>query len=212
MVACSYSTEVLLLGSTAPRENVKFPVIRFFTFLSAMSSYVSANIKKKDTFVLFVPHDMIQELINDMIYGVAQVRVIYVYCDNGTDLKQAKECIQDEHKKLRFFHKRQLQIKLEKVMNDDAFSTSTSINRTAKNDVASSHEQRISAKRSNTPSHYSSESKRFATTSEHGFSAGNMEQIELRWICPSCKLVLRSPYQLNCGHRVCQSCLNINNK
>jgi hypothetical protein len=50
------------------------------------------------------------------------------------------------------------------------------------------------------------------TSSEHGFVIKNIDEIDQRFICQSCKLVFREPYQLVCGHRKCQSCINVQNK
>jgi hypothetical protein len=42
----------------------------------------------------------------------------------------------------------------------------------------------------------------------HGFLVKNIEKIDQNFICQSCHLVLRQPYQLCCGHRQCQSCID----
>jgi hypothetical protein len=177
-----------------------------------MANYVTENIKTTETFILFVSDDVIKDLINDPIYSFPQVRVIYVYCDNYSYVKSENNGIQDVLRKLRFFHKQHLKTKIENVMGVDASSSSTSMDRTERNDVVSSHEQRISAKRSKPSSCHSSEPKRLAITSKHGFVVKNIEQIESCYMCRSCELMLREPHQLNCGHRICQSCIKIENK
>jgi len=206
------STELLFLGSESSTENINFSATRSFTRLSAMVNYVTENIKTTDTFMLFVSDGVIKDLVNDPIYSFPQVKGIYVYCDNYTDVKSGNNVSEDVLKKLRFFHKRHLQTKIQNIIFDDTSSSSTSINRTKTNDVVSSHEQRISAKRSKPSSYYPSEPKRLAITSKHRFLVNNIEQIKSCYMCPSCQLVLREPYQLNCGHRICQSCIKIENK
>ena len=39
-----------------------------------------------------------------------------------------------------------------------------------------------------------------------------MDEIDQHFTCQECKLVLREPCQLICGHRKCQPCLNVQNK
>jgi hypothetical protein len=46
---------------------------------------------------------------------------------------------------------------------------------------------------------------------KNGFPVKNIAEIDQSYICPSCKLVLREPYRLNCGHQLCQSCINPQN-
>jgi hypothetical protein len=50
------------------------------------------------------------------------------------------------------------------------------------------------------------------STLQNGFIVKNINEIDQSYICPSCKLVLREPYQLNCRHRQCQSCINTQDK
>jgi hypothetical protein len=177
-----------------------------------MVDYVSKNIKTTDTFILFVSDDVIKDLINDPIYNFPQVKVIHVYYNNYSYVKSGNNVTGDVLKKLRFFHERHLQTKIGNIMVDDIPSSSTSMNRTKTNDVVSSHEQRISAKRSKPSSYYPSEPKRLAITSKHRFLVKNIEQMESCYMCPSCESVLREPHQLNCGHRICQSCIKIENE
>lgn len=33
-----------------------------------------------------------------------------------------------------------------------------------------------------------------------------------RYLCPNCTFILREPIQLTCGHRLCRSCINQNQK
>jgi len=40
-----------------------------------------------------------------------------------------------------------------------------------------------------------------------GTDAKNKNILDKKFICPLCSLILHDPIQLNCGHRVCQSCI-----
>ncbi|CAF1200930.1 unnamed protein product [Rotaria sordida] len=45
----------------------------------------------------------------------------------------------------------------------------------------------------------------------HDYSVKNIGEIPSNYICPFCKLIFHKPYQLNCGHRICKSCINFTN-
>ncbi len=40
-----------------------------------------------------------------------------------------------------------------------------------------------------------------------GFDAKDKNTINTSYICAACSFVLREPFQLECGHRQCQSCI-----
>jgi hypothetical protein len=40
-----------------------------------------------------------------------------------------------------------------------------------------------------------------------GFDAKNKIIINALYICRVCSLILREPFQLNCGHRQCKTCI-----
>ncbi len=183
-----------------------------FVQLSELIKYVTENIKSADTFVLVVPGSIIKEMLRDSIFTIGQVRHIYIYYDNDDDFERDKNQIEDEHGNLRFWHERNLETLLEKLEVDHAINTSSLGYRAAVNDVASSWEQRISAKRSNDADRHSPSPKRFAPTSKQRFSVKHIEQIDSKYICSSCKFLFCNPYQLECGHRICQSCIKNDNK
>lgn len=39
-----------------------------------------------------------------------------------------------------------------------------------------------------------------------GYKSKNINSIDNKFICPICNLIFRSPVQLLCGHRYCESC------
>ena len=200
------STKVLWHRPKFSSEDAKWSFTILFMQLSALIKYVSENIKTTDTFLLIVPADVLMELLNDPIYHFPQIQRIYVIRNNNDDLKQNQSQLQKKYKKLRFWKEEKLDKLMQKIILDNAINSSISIDRPTIDNVVSSWEQNISAKTPNITSHSSSESQRFTSTSEKGFSVRNIEQIDLRYICPICKLLLCDPYQLGCGHRVCQPC------
>ncbi|CAF3788483.1 unnamed protein product [Rotaria sordida] len=63
------------------------------------------------------------------------------------------------------------------------------------------------------PYNHSSEiSQQPLLSSRNGFFVKNIDDIDPRFICQSCRLVLRKPYQLQCGHRQCQACIDVQNR
>ncbi len=40
-----------------------------------------------------------------------------------------------------------------------------------------------------------------------GFNARNINTIDELYICAVCSHILKEPYQLECGHRQCESCI-----
>jgi hypothetical protein len=206
------STKVLLLRSKSVTENIKWSVTMLFVQIFEMIKYVSENITSTDTFVLIVPGGIIEELFSDSIYRFEQVRSIYVYYDNNNDLERDKIRLQHEHGKLRFLHERNLKALIETFKVNNVTSSSRSNYQPTINNVASLWEQSLSVKRSNPAGRHSPEPKRFASPSKHGFPVKSIEQIHSHYICSSCKFLFRDPHQLECGHRICQTCIKIENR
>jgi hypothetical protein len=40
-----------------------------------------------------------------------------------------------------------------------------------------------------------------------GYDAKNKDTINPLYLCRSCSLILREPFQLKCGHRQCKTCI-----
>jgi hypothetical protein len=205
------STKFLLLGSKSITESIKWPVIMLFTQLIEFIKCVSENIQSTDTFVLIVPGGIIKEVLNDPIYKFKQVRHIYVYYDNDNDLKRDKDHIKDELGKFRFCHERKLATLIEKLKADNAVDSSEPNYHETANNFLSSLGQYVTVKRSRASSRHSPEPKRFTSTTKHGITVKNIEQIDSHYICSTCKSLFRDPYQLECGHRICQCCIKNEN-
>lgn len=206
------TVKFLLLGSKSITENIKWSVLLLFTELFSFIKHVSENIKSTDEFELIIPGINIKKVMDDPIYHIEQVRHIHVYYDNEDDLKKAKDDIKDEHGKLRFCLTENLPTLIEKLKAGNAINSSGSNYRDTLNDVTGSSKQRILAKRSSPTDHRIPAPKRIASKLKHGLFAKNIEQIELRYICPSCRFLLRDPHQLECGHRICQYCIKNENE
>jgi hypothetical protein len=206
------SVEVLFMGSKSIIGEISGLPIILFTQILDLIKYLAGNINSVDRFVLIVPSDCIDQLRNDPIYIFRQTRKIYIYYDNDSDLNRDKARIQNEHEKLVFCYKRNLSALVQKFKTDTANSIPGSNSQATVYDVALSYNQRLLAKRSNRAAHQSTTPKRVASSSKHGFPVTKIEQVYSRHICPSCNVLFRDPHQLECGHRICKSCIKVDNK
>ncbi|CAF3439554.1 unnamed protein product [Rotaria sp. Silwood2] len=160
-----------------------------------MIDYVYKNISQVDKFLLIAPGDILKILLDYPIYLFPQVIYVYAYYDNANNLERDKNFYQKEYPKIKFVHERNAETQIfEKLMVNHAISSLRLIERETLNSVVSSMEQRISTKRSNAASCHSKKPKILSVATD--------------CICPYCKLIFREPYQLNCGHRCCESCIN----
>ena len=71
------------------------------------------------------------------------------------------------------------------------------------NAYSESHQQMVALKKEGSPE---------PLPIAHGYLVRNSDEIELKHICQMCKLILREPCRLHCGHRQCQSCVFIQNE
>lgn len=51
-----------------------------------------------------------------------------------------------------------------------------------------------------------------STSNTRGYPVKNKDQLDRKYICQVCDYVLRTPFQLNCGDRICQTCIEHLNK
>ncbi len=206
------SVEVLFMGPKSIIGEIKGLSIIFFAQILDLIKHVTGNINSVDRYVLIVPGDCIDQLLNDIVYNFGQVRLIYVYYDNDNDFKQDEDRLKEKHEKLRFCHKRTVEALVQKFKVDTANNMTESNYLATVVDVALSCEQRVLAKRSNPAAHHSTTPKRVASPLKHRLSVKNIEQIDAHYICPSCNFLFCDPHQLECGHRICKPCIKIENE
>jgi hypothetical protein len=207
------SKKILLLWPESNTKNIPFPVTKLFRHLLPLNQYVCKNIIVTDIYLLIIPHADLNDLLNDPVSKFPQVQVIYVYYENNKSYEQDQINYQNRCSKLRFCHERDLPKELDKPKIDNAVDPSRPIDRAAINSFASSVTQRLSAKRpSIADRHFPAETSSNSVLLLHGFSVKNIEQIDSRFICATCKLIFREPYQLACGHRTCQTCIHLDNE
>ncbi|CAF2622881.1 unnamed protein product [Rotaria sp. Silwood2] len=85
---------------------------------------------------------------------------------------------------------------------------SQSIDRSTIDNITTLATERVSQKRTNQSDHH------LAAPNEIAFNIQEdswMENDILRFICPFCKFFFQEPYELECGHQQCKSCINHNN-
>ncbi|UJR14221.1 hypothetical protein I4U23_001214 [Adineta vaga] len=199
-------TLLLLSGTIAKPSDL--PPIKIFLDLSILLSYLTNSLANADVINLFVSSGVIEKLICDPLYEFSQLRVIYVYCDNSAALKHAQRCTSDKLKKLRFFLKKNLSRKIKNVMD---VHITTSTNSSERRETALMDQERISNKRSSAHVSPPQEAKRSSNSLAYDYHVRDTVKNYLRYICSSCKLFLHKPYQLVCGHRICQNCIIIKN-
>jgi hypothetical protein len=205
-------TEVLLLWPESIAENIRFSFTLMFMHLIDLIQHVSKKITTTEKFILVVPGDHLEDFIHNSIYGFPQVRFVYLYYNHTNELKQHKDCFEKQYPKLRFYHKDELPIQLDITKIDNIIDGSNPIDTLSIKSFAASIAQRVSTKLYKTSLRRSPASSRLASTPIHGSSGENIEQIQSKYMCPSCKIVLREPCQLLCGHRICRSCINVEHR
>ncbi|CAF0872382.1 unnamed protein product [Adineta steineri] len=185
------------------------PIISFVTD-SDLIDYVYENFSRTDTFDLHIPGEYLERILEDPLGKSDQIR-IHAYYDNIRSLKYDQNRFQFKHNKLQFYLERDLEKQLQNIKIRIALSSPRSIDRQAINDTTMSVMERLQSKRSNSFYSDSLVPKKIHLTAESDSGMKNMEEIDPRFICGSCKLVLCEPYQLTCGHRLCKSCAYTHN-
>jgi hypothetical protein len=209
MATCSSGidiTKVLLLWPMPIADRVAGLFTMVFVNLPQMIKYISEDITKTDTFHLIIPLDCLEDLMNDPVYKFPQVRRIDIYYDETDDLAETQRRVNLNCGRLHFCSAHDLPRRLERIEFNNALVSSDPIDRNTIYAIISSIKDRITAKRSIT---LVNRLKQFTPTFIHGFPVKNINKIDPCFICPSCKLLFQQPYQLECRHRKCKVCLNI---
>ncbi|CAF3669068.1 unnamed protein product [Rotaria sp. Silwood1] len=172
------STEIFVLWSKPISQNIQASSAIFFEHIAALINHVCNHIATINKLVLVVSGDALKKLINDRIHDFPQIEIIYAYYDNNYDLEEDKSVYQTKCPKIRFIHERNVETQLvETLMVGHAINRLRPIECEVINSVASSIEQRIGAKRSNTNSCHSPEPKRLSIMPTYDYTIKNIEQI-----------------------------------
>jgi len=206
------TTEVLLLWPKSITENIRFPFTLMFINLIGLIQHVSKKITTSEKFILVVPGDHLEDFLNNSIYAFPQIRFVYVYYNHSDELKQHKDRFEQQYQKLRFYHEDELPIQLDKTKIDNIIDGSNPIDTLSIKSFAATIAQRVSTKLSRTSPRRSPAASRLASTPINGSSGENIEQIQSKYMCPSCQIIFREPFQLVCGHRICRSCIDVEHR
>ena len=127
-----------------------------------------------------------------------QIVHIHIYYDKESDLERDRDRYQKIFKNLHFHLDSQSHQLSESVVHDDNLSSIEPLISSPRPTIYI--EDEIRPKRSKIV-------KRNSAGPERPVSSIN--GVDRRFICPSCQCILREPYQLSCGHRICRSCLHL---
>ncbi|CAF3847085.1 unnamed protein product [Rotaria sp. Silwood1] len=180
-----------------------FPEIIFVTLWSigaiVFGNRIDACISKND----------LENFLSDSIPRLMPVE-ISVYDDNDDDFEFDQNFYQSKYKNIRF---RRLRISKKKFDNGNANEAIIfNNNRTNLNLQVSSIEENHSFQPLIPYNHSFRILQRSVLFPKNGFFVKNIEDIDQCFICPSCRLIFRDPYRLHCGHRQCQSCINLQHR
>jgi hypothetical protein len=149
----------------------------------------------------------LEDLLKEPIFKFLRLCHINVYYDNDDDLKRDQDRYQLTYKNLQFCRTRNYEERLE-INNDDGANNQLSLtDQITTGELIPAIEECISSEQLIHFAHSYA-----GPEGKHGFSVKNIDEIDRCYICQSCKLVLREPYQLKCGHRQCHSCIYVQNK
>ena len=199
--------QVLVVGKELNEQSIQQGFVRFFPQLFLLLRYIAENLSKIDQFIVFIPARNLRDLLNDPLYYPSRIRVVYVHYDDATHMNDDKNRYERDHPKLKFRHQRNLVRDLENLGTNQSLTQPEPSIRAYIPSLIFSLRQRMTFKRSATTLENSSAPKRVCTETSTRWLAPQGEPIAEKHICPWCRLILRKPYQLACGHRICESCL-----
>lgn len=199
----------LLVWPIPIKNRVKASLTMTFINTLEMVKYACRVLTKTDTFHLLIHLDCFEDLRGDPVYQFPQVAQIHVICDNINDMKWAKRRFPYEYGKVKFCTIYDLLGILVEIGLDNTCTISGSTRESIIPDVLSLIEARIGTKQLIISLRRSQVRKQFASTLIYGYPMRNIFNIDLHFICQSCKLVYQKVYQLECGHHQCEICVNI---
>ena len=188
-----------------------FPI--FFIKYLELIKYLTEKISITDaTFNVIIPGNKLEKLLNDPVYYFHQVRHVGVFYNDMKELEEHQRLFQDKYIKLNFYLEEKLPVLSTIEKTNNALDTVKEIDEKAIKNIASSIKQQVSVKQRKPESNHSTTPKELMSWPRGGYPVKDIEQIDSRLKCADCKLIFRKPYQLCCGHRICQSCVKMENR
>jgi hypothetical protein len=199
---------LVLFEEDVPKNNLS-RFIKWFTNLADLEKYIYDHIKYVDTFDLHISGLYLKELIKKSVHTIPQVRRINTYYDTNDALQCGQNHFaaeSEERKKLEFCLSRNLDKQLENAEAAGAVDPSRPRDGWTVHNIAETKFDRISEKRVFDSGRHSPVPKRFASTNRDHIIGTNGSSDS---ICPSCNVLFQEPYQLDCEHRLCKSCIKL---
>jgi hypothetical protein len=197
--------------ATVPDE-IRALFTMIFTDIFDLIKYIYKVLAKTDTFHLIVPFDCLQVLLNDAMCKFPQVVLIDVVYENASELGQMTFCYEAGLEKLKLCLIKNLSKIWDQVILVERLVISEEMDRSIKKAINSMIAARIASKALALQACHSRIRKRCSFTSLHGFPVQNSLASISDYTCPSCQLLYVQPYQLECGHQLCQACVHTKQK
>lgn len=205
MSASNHPRNILVLGTNSLDINIRTSnSIEICTSFTNLKDYLYNNLKHIDDFQLHIPEQYLKELLENGLEQIEQVRRVHIHngaSQSGENIALKTNKYSD---KFNFCRGSLVEALLENAQTDVAINPTGPIDLNAITNITTTKSERLSVKRRNSAGHNSSESKRCAS---------DVRTIRKSFICPTCEIFFISEiYQLTCGHQLCKTCLNSQNK
>lgn len=195
---------ILVLFTDNFDSNIKTNhAVQICTSYTNLKNYLYDNVKRIDDFHLHITEQYLQNLLEDRLEQIEQVRRIHIH--NGTFQSNENSNLKANKyfEKFNFCRQSLMDSLLENAETHAAIDTAQPIDRNAITNLAVTRSQRLIEKRRMSGEYNSSKSKRHAD---------KVQRIGKSFICPTCNLFFKETYQLACGDRICKSCLDSQDK
>lgn len=170
---------------------------QIITFENAVElvDWVFKNFKNQDSLNIFIDGGHFDRLQEKVVFGIRQVKRIILYFNSLAQLELFKLQHDRLPSKIDYCLKNEIVGRIRSILIGSWIQSSSNFNQPM---IKSFFTEKIEAL---------SKIRQSLLTNHMGFDVANLDNIEPKFICSVCKLILREPVQLTeCGHRTCKSC------
>ena len=164
---------------------IKNPMIIVVSTYDALLKSINQSLVDNDLLRIFIPGQFLKPLINSGVHDLAHVDSIYIYFDSLSDYQSNVRMNQGINDKLHFLMTTDLLTEISAAISP-YFTSGTDASRASMS--------------KSTPS------RRKKTKKSKGIVVANAVSIDIN--CHKCSLKFDEPFQLDCGHRQCKSCID----
>ena len=175
----------LVLGPAWLTE-MKSSSIKAFVTIDALIDYVVGEREPDDTLCLFIPGQHLKKLIDSNILSLTYVESVNSYYNSGMEFTQHSDLYRGGNAKLHRIMTTDLQMRLMDFFNARLGQVKTS-----------SYESKPNASRTRRKKRSKTKNVVITNATAH-FDPK----------CHKCSSIFQDPYQLQCGHRQCRSCVD----